>query len=47
MDHNLDWIYFSENDVFDGFASVIDLDFAMVSLIVEPAQWLIQEHCSC
>ena len=47
MDHNLAWLYFSENDVFDGSAYVIHWDFAMVSLIVEPAQWLIQEHCSC
>ena len=29
---------FSENDVFDGFTYVIQWDFAMVSLIVEPAQ---------
>ena len=44
MDHNLAWLYFSENDVFDGFAYVIYWDFAMVSLILEPAQWLFQEH---
>ena len=30
------------NEVFDGFAYVIHWKFAMVSLIVEPAQWLIQ-----
>ena len=47
MDHNLAWLYFSENDVFDGSAYAIHWAFAMVSLIVEPAQWLIQEHCSC
>ena len=47
MDHNLAWLYFLENDVFNGFAYVIHCDFTMVSLIVEPAQWLIQEHCSC
>ena len=39
------WVYgpqsgltFLENEVFDGFAYVIHQDFAMVSLIVEPAQ---------
>ena len=47
MEHNLAWLCFSENDVFDGFAHVIYWDFAMVSLIVEPAQLLIQEHYSC
>ena len=47
MDHNLAWLYFSENDVFDGFAYVIYWDFAMVSLIVELAQWLFQEHFPC
>ena len=47
MDHDLAWVYFSENDVFDGYAYVIHWDFAIVSLTVEPAQWLIQEHCSC
>ena len=31
----------SENDVFDGFAFVIYWDFALVPLIVEPAQWVI------
>ena len=46
MDHKLAWLYFSENDVFDGSAYVIHWDFAMVSLIVAPAQWPIQEHCS-
>ena len=47
IDHKLAWLYFSENDVFDGSAYVIHWDFAIVSLIVELAQWLIQEHCSC
>ena len=47
MDHNLAWLYFSENDVFDGSAYVIHWDFAMVFVIVEPAQWLIQKHRSC
>ena len=47
MDHNLAWLYFSENDVFDVFAYVIHWDFTMVSFIVEPAQELTQEHCSC
>ena len=47
MDHNLAWLYFSENEVFDGSALVIHWDLATVSLIVEPAQWFIQEHCSC
>ena len=46
MDHNLAWLYFSENDIFDGFAFIIHWNVAIVSLIVEPAQWLIQEHCS-
>ena len=36
MDHKLAWLYFSENNV-------IHWDFAMVYLIVEPAQWLIQD----
>ena len=45
--HNLAWVYFSENDVFDGSAYIIHWNLAMVSVIVEPAQWLIQEHCSC
>ena len=47
MEHNLAWLYFLENDVFDGSARVICWDFAMVSLIVEPAQLLIQEPYSC
>ena len=38
MDHNLPWLYFSENDGFDGCACIIHWDFALVSLIVEPAQ---------
>ena len=41
MDHNLAWLDFSENDVFDCSAYVIPWDFVMVSMIVEPAQWLI------
>ena len=32
---------------FGGSDNVTHWDFAMVSLIVEPAQWLIQENCSC
>ena len=36
--HNLAWLYFSENDVFGRSAYVIHWDFAMLSLIVEPAQ---------
>ena len=47
MDHNLAWLYFLENDVFNGSAYVMHWDFAMVSLIVEPVQWLIEKHCSC
>ena len=47
VDHNLACLYSSENDVFDGSTYAIHWAFAMVSLIVEPAQWLIQEHCSC
>ena len=47
MDYNLAWLYFLENDVFDGFVYVIHWDFTMVSFIAEPGQWLIQEHCSC
>ena len=47
IDRNLTWLYFSVNDVFVGSAYIIHWDFAMVSLNVEPAQWLIQEHCSC
>ena len=47
MDHNQPWLYFSENDGFDGCACIIHWDFALVSLIAEPAQWLIQEHCFC
>ena len=47
MDHNLAWLYFSENDIFHGSAYVIHWDFAMMFLIAEPGQWLIQEHCSC
>ena len=47
MDQNMAWVYFSENDVFDGSAYVIHWDFAMVSHIVEPEQWLIQDFCSC
>ena len=46
MDDNLAWLYFSENDIFDGSAYAIHWAFPMVSLIAEPAQWLIQEHCS-
>ena len=46
MDHNLAWLYFSENDVCDSSAYLIHWDFAIMSLIVEAAQWLIQEHCS-
>ena len=45
MGHNLAWLYFSKNDDFDCFAFILYCDFVMVSLIVEPAQWLIQEHC--
>ena len=41
MDHNLTWVYFSEKDVFDGSAYAIHWDFAMVFLIVEPAQDLL------
>ena len=41
MEHNLAWLYFSENEVFGDSAHVIHWDFAMVSLIVESAQWLI------
>ena len=47
IDHNLAWLYFSENDVFDGSAYAIYWAFVMVFLIIEPAQWLIQKHCSC
>ena len=47
MDHNLAWLYFSENNVIDGSVYVIHWDFAMVWLIVESVQWLIQEHFSC
>ena len=47
MDHKMAWLYFSENDVFDSFVYAIHWVFAMVSLVVELAQWLIQEHCSC
>ena len=47
LDHNLAWLYFSENDIFHGSAYVIHWDFAMMFLIAEPGQWLIQEHCSC
>ena len=42
MDNNLAWLYFSENDVFDGFNYVIHWDFDMVSFIVEPVQWIIK-----
>ena len=38
MDYNLAWLYFSENDVFDGPAYTIHWAFAIVSLIAEPAQ---------
>ena len=38
MDNNLRWVYFSGNDAFDGSAYAIYWDFAMVSLIIEPAQ---------
>ena len=47
MGHNLAWLYFLESYVFDGSAHTIHWAFAMVSLIVEPVQWLIQEQCSC
>ena len=47
IDHNLAWVYFWENDVFYGSTYVIHLNFAIVSLTEEPAQRLIQEHCSC
>ena len=46
MDHNLTWLYLSSvNEVFDAYA--IHWTFAMVSLIAEPTQWLIQEHGFC
>ena len=47
MDYNLTWLYFLENDVFDGCAHAFNWALAMVSLIVKPVKWLIQEHCSC
>ena len=47
VDHNLACLYSSENDVFDGSTYAIHWAFVIVSLIVEQAQWLIEEHCSC
>ena len=38
VDHNLAFLFFSENDVFDDFAFVIHWEFAIVSLIVVVAQ---------
>ena len=42
MDHNLAWLYFSANEVFGDSTYVIHWHFAIVSVIVEPTQWLIQ-----
>ena len=48
MEHNLAQYHnnFRENYVFDCSTYVIRWDFVMVSFTLEPAQWLIQGHCS-